>query len=238
MTNMFIAASIFENLCNTDGSGLYKIAIIRKMPKGYWGIYSRKGKLLGKYKTKQEAVKRLRQIEFFKHKKASENDTYTSILRQLNKDHDPAVVREFRQIFKNTFDDALLQGKDDPEGLAFDAAMKFFNTLNDDVIKKNFYVEKFLHKYAGNELGNPQDVGSYLANLIKFIMRKISSQNRSKSIHNLKNKIYMLNEFELASKKMPPAASIGQSLVIIKHLMFGKDPLYVRQVLNSITANL
>lgn len=36
---------------------------------GKWNVYSRKGKRLGSYKTKGEADKRLRQIEFFKHNK-------------------------------------------------------------------------------------------------------------------------------------------------------------------------
>jgi len=40
--------------------------MIRKTKKGY-GVFSSKGKKLGKdYKTKKEALKRLRQIEHFK----------------------------------------------------------------------------------------------------------------------------------------------------------------------------
>jgi len=40
--------------------------MIRKTKGGY-GVFSSKGKKLGKdYKTKKEALKRLRQIEFFK----------------------------------------------------------------------------------------------------------------------------------------------------------------------------
>jgi len=34
-----------------------------------WCVYSEKGRLLGRYKTKKEAERRLRQIEYFKHKK-------------------------------------------------------------------------------------------------------------------------------------------------------------------------
>jgi hypothetical protein len=33
-----------------------------------WCVYSEKGKLLGRYRTKKEAEKRLRQVEYFKHK--------------------------------------------------------------------------------------------------------------------------------------------------------------------------
>lgn len=43
--------------------------MIRKTSKGYV-VYSKKGKKLSKaYKSKEGAKKRLRQIEFFKHKK-------------------------------------------------------------------------------------------------------------------------------------------------------------------------
>lgn len=34
-----------------------------------WLVYSEKGKILGSYRTKSEAKKRLKQIEYFKHKK-------------------------------------------------------------------------------------------------------------------------------------------------------------------------
>jgi len=34
-----------------------------------WCVYSEKGRLLGRAKTKEQAQKRLREVEFFKHKK-------------------------------------------------------------------------------------------------------------------------------------------------------------------------
>lgn len=42
--------------------------MIRKI-KNKYKVISKKGKNLGTYKTKEEAEKRLRQIEYFKHKK-------------------------------------------------------------------------------------------------------------------------------------------------------------------------
>ncbi len=42
--------------------------MIRKTKSGY-RVVSEKGKNLGEYKTEDEAKKRLRQIEFFKHLK-------------------------------------------------------------------------------------------------------------------------------------------------------------------------
>ena len=45
--------------------------MIKKLKEGY-KVLSEKGKNLGgPYKTKEEAAKRLRQVEYFKHKKPS-----------------------------------------------------------------------------------------------------------------------------------------------------------------------
>jgi len=45
-----------------------KISYIRKV-KNKWVVFSEKGKRLGGYDTKAEAVHRLRSIEYWKHKK-------------------------------------------------------------------------------------------------------------------------------------------------------------------------
>jgi hypothetical protein len=51
------------------GCRLTEVRMIRKTAKGY-KVLSEKGKNLGgPYKTKAEAEKRLKQVEYFKHKK-------------------------------------------------------------------------------------------------------------------------------------------------------------------------
>lgn len=48
-----------------------------KHENGVYNVYSESGKCLGKgYKTKEEAQKRLKQVEYFKNKKANKKDTY------------------------------------------------------------------------------------------------------------------------------------------------------------------
>jgi hypothetical protein len=42
--------------------------MIKKIAKGYQ-VVAESGRSMGKYKTKEEAKKRLRQIEYFKHAK-------------------------------------------------------------------------------------------------------------------------------------------------------------------------
>jgi hypothetical protein len=47
-----------------------RIAMIKKVKAGYKVVSEKTGKNLGgPYKTKEEAEKRLRQVEFFKHRK-------------------------------------------------------------------------------------------------------------------------------------------------------------------------
>lgn len=49
---------------------MIKESKIRKLPSGKWRVLSKKNKNLGTYDTKEEAVHRLRQVEYFKHKKS------------------------------------------------------------------------------------------------------------------------------------------------------------------------
>jgi|TARA_R100000455_G_C6272473_1_gene129288 hypothetical protein len=43
--------------------------MIRKMPnKNEWKLYSKKGKVLGTFKSRKKAVERERQIQYFKRK--------------------------------------------------------------------------------------------------------------------------------------------------------------------------
>jgi len=47
--------------------------MIRKIKNQYVVLSEKTGRSFGKYKTKKEAEKRLKQIEFFKHVKAKKN---------------------------------------------------------------------------------------------------------------------------------------------------------------------
>jgi hypothetical protein len=47
-----------------------RLEVIKKVKSGYKGVSSKEKNLRGLYKTMEEAEKRLRQVEFFKHGKA------------------------------------------------------------------------------------------------------------------------------------------------------------------------
>lgn len=61
--------------------------VIRKVG-NKWCIYSKKGKRLSCHPTREAAVKRLRQIEFFKHQKGSIAEV-VAFLKRFGNDFEP-----------------------------------------------------------------------------------------------------------------------------------------------------
>jgi len=88
------------------------------------------------------------------------------------------------------------------------------------------------------DLGNPESAGRGIAEIVKFLLKRIDIANRPKSIFNLRNKIWNLNENEIASKKTPASASLGQSLTFIKTILNGHSAPYIRAIITEIVKNL
>ena len=63
--NILKLSDSYEQICINN---LLKLSFIRKLPNGKYRVLSEKGRNLGTYTSKEEAKKRLKQIEFFKHK--------------------------------------------------------------------------------------------------------------------------------------------------------------------------
>lgn len=209
---------------------MIKIAVIRKLPNGKWTVKSMKGKNLGEYDTKELAVKRLRQIEFFKNhtkktrKKKAEEVSYSSIMRKLNKEDNAAAMEKFQKEFKKSFDAGILSGKEEPEKDALNHALESIKTLEKSA--------------SAIDLGNANAAGAYLANLVKFLLRRISNERRPHAIDSMKKKIYYINEYNIAAKKTPPSSSMGQAITLIKTILLEHHPEYIRNVLNAIVRNL
>ena len=209
-----------------DLSGMTKIAIIRKR-KGKWVVLSRKGKVLGTYNTRKAAEKRLRQIEFWKHKKAQIKNpslSYSSVVRLLNDQYSKSTVDRFQKLFKENFDKLYLEGYEEPEDDALEQAISAVN-----IFKK---------KASAIEMGDPIFAGKKLSDLIRFLLRRIPEGKRQKAIQSMKKKIFMINEYDLSSKSMPPYSSMANSLTIVKNILLENEPEYIRMVLNSIVKNL
>lgn len=116
-----------------------KLAYVRKLPNGKYRVFSEKGKNMGTYDTKEEANKRLGQIEYFK-KQANKELTYSSIMRTLRHNHEDQV-EPFMKKFKEEFDESLIEGADirDAEKIALLSGIK---AVGLDLEEEGYYVER------------------------------------------------------------------------------------------------
>jgi hypothetical protein len=217
-----IYADQFYNFSSMD-----KFAFVRKNRKGKWKVVSKKGKPLGEYDSKTKAIKRLRQIEFFKHKKAETNNpslSYSSMIRLLNKEFEKETVEKFQRLFKENFDRLYLEGNDEPEEEALEIAISS--------------IEHFKKNANAIEMGDSEFAGKRLSDLVKFLLRRIPDAKRSAAIQSIRKKIYMINEYEVSDKKTPTHSSMGQAITILKNILLEHQPQYIRNVLNAIVKNL
>jgi hypothetical protein len=225
---------------------LTKIAFIKKLPGGKYRVVSEKGKNLGTYTSKESAKKRLKQIEYFKYldslkdsSKADDNKkidltgldefSFSSLMRELRKKATKEQCRLFLKLHKSYFDKAIKDKIKNPEKIALTMAFTKFKKLN----KIKFDV-KIIKTAASADLGDPKSVGKYLADIVRFTLKRISPAKRQGSINRLKHKFYYLNENEIALKKMPASSAMGQSITFVKTVLFSQNPKYVREVLNHL----
>jgi hypothetical protein len=237
-------ANAYENRCS---QGLVKLAKIRKMPDGRYRVLSQTGKNLGTYRSREGAEKRLKQVEFFKHfdhSKAEDDKsiidltdadefTYSAIMRKMRQNASPEQVRKFLHIFKLQFDNAVKTKLHKPEKVALQNAMVKFNKLHKVKIDK-----KMVKSAAITELGNADQVGRYLSDIVRFTLNRIPADKRQHSLDRLKQKFSMMNEAEISSKVMPASSALGQAITFVKHVLFNQDSKYVRGVLDSLVRSL
>lgn len=159
--------------------------------------------------------------------------SFSSIMRQLRKNTSEENVMSFLRIYHNLFLIANKLNADDADKLALKMAI--------EMLKSRFNVKEnksFVKNASSENMGDPILVGKYLSNIIRFTMNRISPEKRSKSIAKLRAKIHDLNASELANKKMPNSASMGQAITFVKNILFNQDPSYIRKVINTIVREL
>jgi hypothetical protein len=88
------------------------------------------------------------------------------------------------------------------------------------------------------EMGEPSIAGRGIADIIKFLMRRIEPEKRQEAFSRLRNKIWGLNEIDISSKETPSSASLGQSITFLKTILNGHKPHYIRAVLSSVVKYL
>lgn len=229
----------------SQASALEKFASIKKLPNGKYRVLSEKGKNLGTYNSKEKAKNRLKEVEYFKHNDTNDagdksidltnidDFSFSATMRQMRQQASPEQVRQFLKLFHHNFEKAVKNSMQDPERVALQNAVVQFGkqhkiTLNSDLIKNA----------AITELGDAVLVGKYLADMIRFIMIRIAPEKRAGALDSVKNKIYSLNEMDLSTKNLPASSAMGQSITLVKNVLFNHDAKYIRNVINNLVRNL
>lgn len=246
MKNIDTLLQLADSYQKSCQQSLVKFARIRKLPNGKYRVLSRKGKNLGTYNTEAQAVKRLRQVEYYKNQdKSKAKDSviidltsidefaYSAIMRKLRQEATPQQVRIFLKIFKDNFDKAVKEEKNAPEKIALQKSVISFGKLHKIKLDK-----EMIKNAAIAELGNAELVGKYLSDIVKFILNRLPIEKRQHALDVLKQKFSTLNELDISSKSLPPAASYGQAITFVKHVLFNQDSKYVRSVLDSLVRSL
>jgi hypothetical protein len=159
--------------------------------------------------------------------------SYSALMRKLRAKASKEQVREFLKLFKNYFDKAVKNKLQKPEKVALQNAVVRFSKIHS--IKFN---KKIVKSAAVSELGNPAEVGAYLANIVRFIFNRLDSDKKIKALENLRTKFYYMNADEIAQKISPPTAAVGQAITFVKHVLFNQNSQYIREVLDNISRNL
>jgi hypothetical protein len=227
---------------------MVKIARVRKLPNGKWRVLSQKGKNLGTFDSERAAKKHLKEVEYFKHldKSNVEDDislvidltkaeefAYSAIMRQMRQKAPKNQVKIFLKLFKLEFDKAVKNKLKKPERVALQNALVKFDKIHKIKLDK-----KLIKNASVSELGDSVAVGTYLANIVHFILNRVPSDKRLQARDNLKQKFALMGESEIASKHLPDSAAIAQSITFVKHVLFNHDAGYIREVLNSLVSAL
>jgi hypothetical protein len=213
---------------------IYKTAYIRKSGKEYQ-IFSKNNKALMICNSINEAEYYLNNMNLIKNAREVEL-SYSAIMRDLNKNNKDDIER-FRSIFKKTFDEANIEGLENADKIALMAAIKGIDYNSN---KKEAKIQNRMFKLATvmTDIGDPNTAGKGIASIVAFILKKIKPENRQIIINKMRDRIWNLNEQEMASKKSPASASIGNSISFVKNVLNGRDPKYIREVLRHIVGYL
>ena len=85
---------------------------------------------------------------------------------------------------------------------------------------------------------DPAVMAAAIYQVIEFVLAKVPPQKRTKRKMRIQQKIMQLNPNILSSKRLPESSSIGQTLTIIKNMMFGKSQPYIASVLRDLLRRL
>tara|TARA_Y100000310_G_scaffold256014_1_gene263710 strand:- start:449 stop:739 length:291 start_codon:yes stop_codon:yes gene_type:complete len=87
-----------------------------------------------------------------------------------------------------------------------------------------------MEKVSQNFENNPKYVAQEIAKIVGVMISSLKYESRPNAYRSLRDKVQDLNVIELSNKKTPGGSSIGVSISLIKNILNGKDPYFIRSV--------
>lgn len=91
-----------------------------------------------------------------------------------------------------------------------------------------------MKKEARGYPDNPKFVAEQIRDIIDVMLSRMSIPAQQRAYPNMRAKIKNLPVDDMAKKKNPGGAAIGVSIGLVKNILNGKDPLFIRMVLNEL----
>jgi hypothetical protein len=85
---------------------------------------------------------------------------------------------------------------------------------------------------------SPQYVAEQIKDIIGVMVGRMSPEAQMRAYPNIARKIMELNTVDIANKKSPGGASIGVSLSLVKNILNGRDPIFIKVVIDELTKGL
>ena len=85
---------------------------------------------------------------------------------------------------------------------------------------------------------DPKYVAEQIKDIIGVMVGRMSTEAQIKAYPNIAGKIKALNTVDIANKKSPGGASIGVSLSLVKNILNGRDPIFIKRVIDELTKGL
>jgi len=89
--------------------------------------------------------------------------------------------------------------------------------------------------------GFPHDskfVAEQIRDIIDVMVGRMSLNSQQNAYPNIKSKLQELNISEISNKNQPGGSSIGTSISLIKNILNGRDPYFIKMVLDELSKGL
>lgn len=92
-----------------------------------------------------------------------------------------------------------------------------------------------MNKEARGFPGDPKFVALQIRDIIDVMIGRMSIDAQQRAYPNLRGRIRNLPIADITKKKNPGGASIGVSIGLVKNILNGRDPFFIKTVIDELT---